>query len=142
LAVLVLEGLAVDGAYPEPVLLTCWRGRKNCSTRGDAATAARAIFLLGIQRVTDMSVGAYAQEHFFAPLGMTHTAYHRDPERIGTNFAVGHVPDGAGKYRRTYVALDTRDLGIWNLRPWRTCIDGIRISSAARSEARTSTPSG
>jgi hypothetical protein len=42
---------------------------------------------------------------------MTHTSYHRDPERIGKDFAVGYVSEGEGKYRRTYVAPKNRDFG-------------------------------
>jgi len=110
-----LKGLPLDETYPEPVLLDLLARQKELNFRpGEARSYSNSgYFLLGviIRRVTGMSVGEYAEKHLFRPLGMTHTSYHRDPERIGKNFAVGHVPDGAGKYRRTYVALDTRDFG-------------------------------
>lgn len=110
-----LKGLPLDETYPEPVLLDLLTRQKELNFRpGEAYSYSNSgYFLLGliIQRVTGMSVGAYAQKQLFAPLGMTHTSYHRDPERIGKDFAVGHVPDGAGKYRRTYVAQETRDFG-------------------------------
>ncbi len=110
-----LKGLPVDETYPEPVLLDLLARQKELNFRpGDARSYSNSgYFLLGIiiQRVTGMPVGAYAEKRLFAPLGMTHTSYHHDPERIGTNLTVGHVPEGAGKYRRTYVAPDTRDFG-------------------------------
>ncbi len=114
-----LKGLPLDETYPEPVLLDLLARQKELNFRPGAARSYSnsGYFLLGviIRRVTGMSVGEYAEKHLFRPLGMTHTAYHRDPERIGKNFAVGHVPDDAGKYRRTYVALDTRDFGFGGL---------------------------
>jgi CubicO group peptidase (beta-lactamase class C family) len=110
-----LKGLPLDETYPEPVLLDLLTRQRELNFRpGEARSYSNSgYFLLGviIRRVTGMSVGEYAEKHLFSPLGMTHTSYHRDPERIGKNFAVGHVPDGAGKYRRTYVAPDTREFG-------------------------------
>jgi CubicO group peptidase (beta-lactamase class C family) len=110
-----LKGLPLDETYPEQVLLDLLARQKELNFRpGEARSYSNSgYFLLGIliQRVTGMSVGAYAEKHIFGPLGMTHTSYHRDPERIGKNLTVGHVSDGAGKYRRTYLAPDTRDFG-------------------------------
>jgi len=110
-----LKGLPLDKTYSEPVLFDLLARQKELNFRPGAARSYSnsGYFLLGflIQRVTGMSVGAYAEKHLFAPLGMTHTSYHRDPERIGPNWAVGHVADGAGKYRRTYVAPNAQDYG-------------------------------
>ena len=110
-----LKGLAVDETYPEPVLLDLLARQKELNFRpGDARSYSNSgYFLLGliVQRVTDMSLAAYAEEHLFDPLGMMRTGYHRDSRRIGENVALGHVVEGEGKYRRTYVAPDTRDFG-------------------------------
>ncbi len=110
-----LKGLPLDETYSEPVLLDLLTRQKELNFRpGEARSYSNSgYFLLGviIQRVTGMPVGTYAEKQIFAPLGMTHTSYHHEPERLGKNLTVGHVPDGAGKYRRTYVAPDTRDFG-------------------------------
>lgn len=110
-----LKGLPVDETYSEPALLDLLARQKALNFRpGEARGYSNSgYFLLGviIERVTGMSLSAYAEKRLFAPLGMTHTAYHRDPEKMGKNVTVGHVADGAGKYRRTYVVLDTRDFG-------------------------------
>lgn len=110
-----LKGLPWDETYPEPALLDLLARQKELNFRPGAARSYSnsGYFLLGliIKRVTGMSVGAYAEKHIFAPLGMTHTSYHRDPERLGKNLAAGHVSDGAGEYRRTYLAPDARDFG-------------------------------
>ncbi len=110
-----LKGLPLDETYPEPVLFDLLTRQRELNFRPGAAHSYSnsGYFLLGfiIRRATGMSVGEYAEKHLFAPLGMTHTSYHRDPERIGKNWAVGHVSEGAGKYRRTYVAPSTEDFG-------------------------------
>jgi CubicO group peptidase (beta-lactamase class C family) len=110
-----LKGLPVDETYPEPVVLDLLARQKELNFRpGETQSYSNSgYFLLGlvVQRVTGMSVGAYAEKHLFDPLGMRRTSYHRDPERIGENVAIGHVAQGEGKYRRTHVAPDTRDFG-------------------------------
>lgn len=72
-----LKGLPLDETYPEPVLLDLLARQKELNFRpGEARSYSNSgYFLLGliIQRVTGMSVGAYAEKHIFAPLGMTHT---------------------------------------------------------------------
>jgi len=70
-------------------------------------------FLLGIivRRVTGMSVGEYAEKEIFAPLGMTHTAYHYDPARTAGNLAVPHICDPEGKYHAHPMIVDTNDYG-------------------------------
>ncbi len=110
-----LKGLPVDETYDEPALLDLLARQKELNFRpGEARSYSNSgYFLLGlvVQRVTGTSLSAYAEKRLFAPLGMTHTAYHRTPEKMGTNVTVGHVADDAGKYRRTYVAPDARDFG-------------------------------
>jgi CubicO group peptidase (beta-lactamase class C family) len=110
-----LKGLPVDETYSESDLLGLLARQKELNfTPGEERSYSNSgYFLLGlvVQRVTGMSLSAFAEKRLFAPLGMTHTAYHRDPAKTGTNVAVGHVADGTGKYRRTYVAPDTRDFG-------------------------------
>jgi CubicO group peptidase (beta-lactamase class C family) len=110
-----LKGLPVDETYPEPVVLDLLARQKELNFRpGETHSYSNSgYFLLGlvIQRVTGMSLGAYAERHLFDPLGMMRTSYHSDPERIGENVAIGHAAEGEGKYRRTNVAPDTRDFG-------------------------------
>jgi CubicO group peptidase (beta-lactamase class C family) len=110
-----LKGLPVGETYDEPVLFDLLTRQKELNFRpGEAQSYSNSgYFLLGVivKRVTGMSVGEYAEKHLFDPLGMMRTSYHRDPERIGENVAIGHAAQGEGKYRRTNVAPDTRDLG-------------------------------
>lgn len=110
-----LQGRPVEETASESALLELLARQKELNFRpGQTHSYSNSgYFLLGlvVQRVTGMSVGAYAQKHLFDPLGMTHTSYHRDPERIGANVALGHATEGEGKYRRTHVTPDTRDFG-------------------------------
>jgi len=110
-----LQGRPVDETPSESVLLDLLARQKELNFRpGETHSYSNSgYFLLGlvVQRVTEMSVGAYAEKHLFDPLGMMRTSYHRDPERIGENVAIGHAAEGEGKYRRTNVAPDTRDFG-------------------------------
>jgi CubicO group peptidase (beta-lactamase class C family) len=110
-----LQGRPVDEIPSESVLLDMLARQKELNFRpGETHSYSNSgYFLLGlvVQRVTGMSVGAYAERHLFDPLGMMRTSYHRDPERIGENVAIGHAAQGEGKYRRTNVAPDTRDFG-------------------------------
>jgi len=110
-----LQGRPVDETPSESVLLDLLARQKELNFRpGETHSYSNSgYFLLGlvVQRVTGMSVGAYAEKHLFDPLGMMRTSYHRDPERIGENVAIGHAAEGKGKYRRTNVAPDTRDFG-------------------------------
>jgi CubicO group peptidase (beta-lactamase class C family) len=110
-----LKGLPVGETYDEPVLFDLLTRQKELNFRpGEAHSYSNSGYLLLgviVRRVTGMSVGEYAEKHLFDPLGMMRTSYHRDPERIGENVAIGHAAQGEGKYRRTNVAPDTRDLG-------------------------------
>jgi len=111
----VLKGIHLGAACSERDLLQLIARQKQlCFRPGETQHYCNSgYFLLGliVQRVTGMSVGAYAEREIFVPLGMTHTAYHYDPVRTGGDLAVPHVPDGAGKYRRWDQVQDTNDFG-------------------------------
>jgi CubicO group peptidase (beta-lactamase class C family) len=111
----VLKGIPLEAIYPERELLQLIARQKQLSFRpGETKRYCNSgYFLLGliVKRVTNMSVGAYAEREIFTPLGMTHTAYHYDPVRTGGNLAVPHVSDGAGKYRRWDLSRDANDFG-------------------------------
>jgi CubicO group peptidase (beta-lactamase class C family) len=110
-----LKGLPVGETYDGPVLFDLLARQKELNFRpGEVQSYSNSGYLLLgviVRRVTGMSVGEYAEKHLFDPLGMMRTSYHRDPERIGENVALGHAAQGEGKYRRTNVAPDTQDLG-------------------------------
>ncbi len=111
----VLKGIHLEAACSERELLQLLARQKQlCFRPGETHHYCNSgYFLLGliVQRVTGLSVGAYGEREIFAPLGMTHTAYHYDPVRTGGDLAVPHVPDGAGKYRRWDLVRDTNDFG-------------------------------
>jgi CubicO group peptidase (beta-lactamase class C family) len=111
----VLRGVHLESSCSELDLLQLIARQKQlCFRPGETQHYCNSgYFLLGliVKRVTGMSVGAYAEREIFAPLGMTHTAYHYDPTRTGGNLAVPHVADGAGKYRRWDLVRDTNDFG-------------------------------
>lgn len=110
-----LKGLPVDEPRPAPVLLDLIARQKQLNFRpGDLRRYSNSgYFLLGliVERITGMSIGRYAEKEIFAPLGMTHTAYHYDPARTAGDLAVGHISDGAGHYRTRPVVLDADDFG-------------------------------
>ncbi len=110
-----LKGLPVGETYDAPALFDLLMRQKELNFRpGEAQSYSNSgYFLLGliVQRVTGMSVGAYAEKHLFDPLGMMRTCYHRDPERIGENVAIGHAAQGEGKYRRSNVDPHVGDVG-------------------------------
>ncbi len=55
-------------------------------------------FLLGeiVARVSGTSLRDFAQEHLFAPLGMTHTHFHDDHNEVVANRAIGYAPSDDG----------------------------------------------
>lgn len=81
--------------------------------------------LLGVivQRVSGQSLGAYAFEHIFQPLGMLHTRFYDDRRMIAKGRAMGHVKRASGEYgawRPTYeivgdgaVLTTVQDLALW-----------------------------
>ena len=55
-------------------------------------------FLLGeiVARVSGTSLREFAQEHLFAPLGMSHTHFHDDHNEVVANRATGYAPTDDG----------------------------------------------
>jgi len=65
-------------------------------------------FLLSVivKRVTGESLGAYAQEKIFGPLGMTHTHFHDDHTRVVPNRATGYSRRDDGAWHIDQTTLD------------------------------------
>jgi len=73
-------------------------------------------FLLSeiISRLSGMKTSAFAQKHIFGPLGMTHTHFHDDPNRIVKNRAYGYARERNGGYRLNILRLEViGDLGVF-----------------------------
>jgi CubicO group peptidase (beta-lactamase class C family) len=77
-----------------------------------------------IERVSGLSLRAFAQENIFAPLGMTSTEFYDDRSRVIPHFATGYAPrrgGGYAQYRTNYdlvgaggVVTTARDLARWD----------------------------
>jgi CubicO group peptidase (beta-lactamase class C family) len=101
LAGLRLEDVMTDDA----ALALIARQRELNFAPGDAYLYSNTgYWLLGqiVQRVTGSSLRVYADEKIFRPLGMTHTRFHDQPDRVMPNRVVSYG-SGADGYRITYL---------------------------------------
>lgn len=64
-------------------------------------------WLLGqiVNKVSGISMAAYAEKEIFEPLGMDNTHFHDDHTRIVKNRASGYMPDNEGGYRISMTTL-------------------------------------
>jgi len=67
-----------------------------------------------VERVSGKSIGAFAKERFFAPLGMKHTFYYEDSRKVIKNKAIGYEYDGKNSKREHYFnSTTTGDGGVY-----------------------------
>ncbi|MDT7831779.1 serine hydrolase domain-containing protein [Flavobacteriaceae bacterium S356] len=67
-----------------------------------------------VQKVTGKTIGTFAKERFFNPLGMKHTFYYEDHSKVIKNKAVGYEYDGNSFKREHYVnSTTTGDGGVY-----------------------------
>lgn len=59
-----------------------------------------------VERITDKSIGAFAKERFFDPLGMQHTFFYEDNRSVIKNIAIGYEREG-DHYKREHYANST-----------------------------------
>ncbi len=64
-----------------------------------------------VRRTTDRSMRDFAQERLFAPLGMTSTRFHDDPDEIVERRATGYAPHPDGGFRISMSPLDVVGAG-------------------------------
>jgi CubicO group peptidase (beta-lactamase class C family) len=101
LAGLRLEDVMTD----DDALALITRQRELNFPPGDAYLYSNSgYWLLGqiVQRVTGSSLRVYADEKIFRPLGMTHTRFHDQPDRVMPDRVVSYGSGGDG-YRITYL---------------------------------------
>jgi len=87
------------------------------------SNAGYVLLAIVVQRVSGQSLGQYAAEHIFQPLGMLHTRFYDDRRMIMKGRAVGHIKrddDSIGVWRPTYelvgdggVLTTVQDLALW-----------------------------
>jgi len=64
------------------------------------------LLALIVQRASGKSLGIFAEENIFSPLGMKNTHFHDDHTRIVKNCATGYSPVENGDYRINMTTLD------------------------------------
>lgn len=68
-----------------------------------------------VERVTNKTIGAFAKERFFDPLGMQHTFYYEDNKRVIKNKAIGYEREGNVFKREHYTnSTTTGDGGVYS----------------------------
>ncbi len=106
LALIHLSGSSWDIPFDEAQALAILeRQRELCFTPGTKyAYSNSGYLLLGImiKRLSGKSLAAYAQEHLFEPLGMTHTFIYEDAHKVVKNRAIGYSDEGEGMERNHY----------------------------------------
>ncbi len=100
-ALLELAGFRADGDCPtvdEAYGVICRQKRLNYVPGAEYSYTNTGFFLLSriVEKVSGTSLNAFAQEHIFRPLGMTHTLFQDDHNQIVRNRARGYERAGGG----------------------------------------------
>jgi len=100
-ALLELAGFRGDSDCPtveEALDVICRQKKLNYAPGAEYSYTNSGYFLLSqiVERVSGQSLNAFAQEHIFKPLGMSHTLFQDDHTQIIRNRASGYDPAGGG----------------------------------------------
>jgi CubicO group peptidase (beta-lactamase class C family) len=102
-----LAGLRLADVFPDDAALKLIVRQKELNfAPGDAYLYSNSgYFLLSqvVKRVTASSLREYAEQNIFRPLGMSHTHFHDQPERIVKNRVISYMPQDDG-FRISYLA--------------------------------------
>jgi CubicO group peptidase (beta-lactamase class C family) len=109
---LLLAGKRWINHYPvEDIMDLITRQKQLNNIPGDEHIYSNSgYFLLGllVRRVSGKSLGEFFHQHIFKPLGMKHTFFYDDINRIIKNRAIGYTPGGPGGYANA-ISLMTGD---------------------------------
>jgi CubicO group peptidase (beta-lactamase class C family) len=107
---------------PEVVALIARQKELNFNPGKEFLYSNSGYFLLSeiVKRVTGKSMGVFAEEYIFKPLGMKNTHYHDNHTLIVKNRASGYSPLRGGGFRISMTTLDMiGDGGVF------TCVDDL-----------------
>ncbi len=94
----------IESPYSQNDLLTLLSGQKTLPFEpgSEFRYGTSDYFLLGIivQRVTGQTLGEFAEENLFEPLGMTSTFIMQDPTRVVKHRATGYYKGREGQWRK------------------------------------------
>lgn len=110
LELLGLSGQRLDDVHGEEEILELLSRQKSLSFKpGDQFLYSNSgYFLLGVivKRVSGKSLAQFAEEHFFAPLGMSHSRFHDSRTRLVKNRAQGYFSGKEGEFRNYLTQFD------------------------------------
>ena len=109
---------------PEVVALIARQKELNFSPGDEFLYSNSGYFLLSeiVKRVTGKSMGVFAEEYIFKPLGMKNTHFHDDHALIVKNRASGYSPLRGGGFRISMTTLGMiGDGGVF------TCVDDLLL---------------
>jgi len=108
LGLMYMAGMSFANDYPEPEIIELIARQKELNFKpGDEHLYSNSgYFLLGeiVKRTSGKSLGEFAKENIFEPLGMKNTQFYDDYTRIVKNRAIGYMPkNGGGFYTELYL---------------------------------------
>jgi CubicO group peptidase (beta-lactamase class C family) len=109
---------------PEVVALIARQKELNFNPGEEFLYSNSGYFLLSeiVKRVTGKSMGVFAEEYIFKPLGMKNTHFHHDHTMIVKNRASGYAPLRGGGFRISMTTLGMiGDGGVF------TCVDDLLL---------------
>lgn len=109
---------------PEVVALIARQKELNFNPGEEFLYSNSGYFLLSeiVKRVTGKSMGVFAEEYIFKPLGMKNTHFHDDHTMIVKNRASGYAPQRDGGFRISMTTLGMiGDGGVF------TCVDDLLL---------------
>jgi len=109
---------------PEVVALIARQKELNFNPGEEFLYSNSGYFLLSeiVKRVTGKSMGVFAEEYIFKPLGMKNTHFHDDHTMVVKNRASGYAPQRDGGFRISMTTLGMiGDGGVF------TCVDDLLL---------------
>lgn len=110
LTLFTLAGYGPDDFYTDDDVLRMLARQKelNFTPGDDFLYSNSGYFLISliVKRASGKTLGEYARERIFQPLGMTHTHYHNDHTEIVPDRATGYAPRRGGGFRIDMSTLD------------------------------------
>lgn len=110
LALMSMAGMNFANDYPEEQMIELIARQKALNFKpGDEYLYSNSgYFLLGeiVRRVSGKSLGDFARENIFKPLGMKNTQFYDDYTRIIKNRAIGYEPKRGGGFRTELYLFD------------------------------------
>jgi len=145
---MILAGMPEDNVYNEQDILDLIVRQRELNfvpgTKYAYSNSNYTLLAAIAKRVTGMSLGQYAEEQIFKPLGMKNTFINENPRRIIKNRAIGYASDGNGGYRIEHsfnttfpgpsdVNTTVEDLFLWDQNFYKNKIGGPNFNTLMQS---------